>query len=132
MGCDARAKVIYGFPIYGEGTTAHCPKDVEENWKRAYAAKKGSSDPDSWEEQSNHAKNAPVAVHYEGDLSSDVTTAYLTHKAAVISCDWDGPTEITPEMITPKPQWDVDLLEFCELMEIPWQKPKTMIICSMG
>ncbi len=152
MGMDARANVIFGFAIGGEGydyEAPQCPEDVLEDWEDVYATKKGLVDPyvddETYEKPENKAacsqywrdkdalvKTAKGEIEIEGDLCGGCMTSYVTHKDMNISCNWDGPTTIAPEQVTLKPEWREELQAFCELMNIPWQEPKMMIICSAG
>ncbi len=153
MGMDVRANVIYGFAIHGEGfdyEKPECPENVKEDWEKVYAEKRGVADPfiddetygrspenkaacsQYWTAQREVLKTAKGEIEIEGDLCGGCTTSYVTHKNMNISCNWDGATEITPEQVTPKPEWREELQAFCEFMNIPWQEPKMMIICSAG
>lgn len=153
MGCSPDASVIYGFAIGGEGydcEAPQCPEDVLEDWESVYAARTGLVDPfvddetyerspknkeackQHWTDEREAVKDAKCNFASDGDMCSGYTTTYITHKDLNIRCDWDRPTEITPEQITPKPEWYQEMKDFCEFMGIPWQEPKVIIVCSYG
>lgn len=145
MGNSADADVIYGFVIGGEGYPGDDP--FSSDWEERYADACGYPEPTIPYESSSQAKAehraywdkkhdlveaAKCEVVSEGSMSDGYTTEYVTHRGPLTRCSWDSPTELDLQKITPKPEWDKELREFCDVLGIPWQQPKLMIICSYG
>lgn len=154
MGYSAGATLIYGFAIGGENGPEELYddqniSDIIDDLEDVYAQKMGISKPHiaDWncltpEEEELYNKyltdsrslrdNCKGVIEHDGNMMSGYTTDFISLVEATRSFYAWGPKEISPEEVEIKDHWRQDLMDFCELMGIPWQEPKRLIICHIG
>lgn len=125
MSTDASGLVFYGFPLVDEDGEAAEPWKptggglVFSRWEQRYLKAKGAFDgitPGQYEAMTG---SCPVDVHlagYSGNLISCVVI-----RESFVEAEW---AEVKPlKTLETKPEWDSQLREWCELLDVPYLQP---------
>lgn len=133
MGKAPRADIIYGFSSISQGSvedgflpydpdtyaTLYEPYDFgEDGWPAEYKRRTDGKDVEE--------SGCIIGIHGY----SDDPGYYVGIKASHISGDWDSETTLNPEHFATMHSWDAKLAEFCKVMDIPYQQPKWIMLCS--
>jgi hypothetical protein len=133
MGSDATAKLFFGIEIDEdfEMEDSDIPvkkyntaKGVEEV---LWPENPSEEDLNKWREYREKIRDTQFNLDYYGCDAQLLYFAYI--KGYNHSVDWGEVLDITPDMLTPPSQEQIDgLKEFCEITGIPWSEPSWKMV----